>query len=124
MSSDVLYVLLVANTKSHVMTLIQLAGTFQVGCAPEGLLSNHRNNHYAKNRRTSNGKRPLSWFLSKFLTTNQPNREAIERAPPAAGLLFIRAIASTQDITQGAINKRAKGEWMRARPKREDSGEG
>ena len=41
------------------------------------------------------------------MTTKQPDWEAIERAY-RAGLLSIREIASTQGITHGAINKRAK----------------
>ena len=47
------------------------------------------------------------------MTTKQPNWEAIERAY-RAGLLSIREIASTQGITHGAINKRAKRDgWER-----------
>ena len=41
------------------------------------------------------------------MTTKQPDWEAIERAY-RAGLLSIREIASTQGITHGAVNKRAK----------------
>ncbi len=45
--------------------------------------------------------------------TKQPDWEAIERAY-RAGLLSIREIASTQGITHGAINKRAKRDgWER-----------
>ncbi len=47
------------------------------------------------------------------MTTKQPDWEAIERAY-RAGLLSIREIASTQGITHGAINKRAKRDgWER-----------
>lgn len=47
------------------------------------------------------------------MTTIQPDWEAIERAY-RAGLLSIREIASTQGITHGAINKRAKRDgWDR-----------
>lgn len=47
------------------------------------------------------------------MTTKQPDWEAIERAY-RAGLLSIREIASTQGITHGAINKRAKRDgWGR-----------
>ncbi|KRP70160.1 hypothetical protein [Pseudomonas lactis] len=47
------------------------------------------------------------------MTTKQPDWEAIERAY-RAGLLSIREIASTQGITHGAVNKRAKRDgWER-----------
>lgn len=47
------------------------------------------------------------------MTAKQPDWEAIERAY-RAGLLSIREIASTQGITHGAINKRAKRDgWER-----------
>ncbi|MGU9857037.1 hypothetical protein [Pseudomonas sp. LF245] len=47
------------------------------------------------------------------MITKQPDWEAIERAY-RAGLLSIREIASTQGITHGAINKRAKRDgWER-----------
>lgn len=47
------------------------------------------------------------------MTSKQPDWEAIERAY-RAGLLSIREIASTQGITHGAINKRAKRDgWER-----------
>ena len=47
------------------------------------------------------------------MATKQPDWEAIERAY-RAGLLSIREIASTQGITHGAINKRAKRDgWER-----------
>lgn len=47
------------------------------------------------------------------MTIKQPDWEAIERAY-RAGLLSIREIASTQGITHGAINKRAKRDgWER-----------
>lgn len=47
------------------------------------------------------------------MITKQPDWEAIERAY-RAGLLSIREIASTQGITHGAVNKRAKRDgWER-----------